>query len=119
MLAQEGDAHSSGQGRMGGSRRFRRKEEVGLASRKGGRGEDRIPGFVPEQLVRLQAFCYHTNTHSKSTCEDKRFVLAHSLGRFSPSLLGPILWSLWRRLVNSRNTNLSWRICSGAKYECP
>lgn len=31
--------------------RFRRKLRGAVASRKGGRGEDRIPGFGPQQLV--------------------------------------------------------------------
>lgn len=46
-------------------------------------------------------------------------MLAHSLGSFSPSLLGPILWSLWRHLVKARNTNLSRRVRSGVKYKSP
>lgn len=42
MLAQEGDAHSSGQGRMGGSRPFRRKlrGRVGKQERRKRRGQN-------------------------------------------------------------------------------
>lgn len=44
-------------------------------SKRRGWTQDRPPGFVPEQLVCLQAFCYHINTHSKSTCEEKKLTV--------------------------------------------